>query len=266
VERVPNLAILSFSVVIFFILALETFQLDHSYVIFNYLWPSQSFLLKAVLFIIRFLYLLPLGYFIYIAIVGVVLCVAFQLFIASHGFYHLNVWCDFCVTMSRKKNFSISQILVLLSKSKLPSFGQLIKIHTQAKIMETIANKAYFYFLPSLLLFGGLLLVFANYGTIKMQNIIPMPFFLIMPMLSIVITNVVMYLFPAASEVHQTSCDFLRKMKIMLFSHKYWVRKVNAERPFRFNFGSLFIAKKSTQTRFMLCVFDTTIDSLLIDI
>jgi len=53
------------------------------------------------------------------------------------------------------------------------------------------------------------------------------------------------------------SLEFLRKFHLIKAHHKYWVRRVVAERPVRFSFGALFTAKKSTQTTFLGTIFES---------
>jgi len=261
---IPQFGLICFCVLLCFNLFIISFGMDPSNVILNYWFPSQSLGLKLFLFLVRYFYILVPAYFLFSAIVGVLLAVCIQLYIAFQTFFHLYAWVNYCTALSEQLNHSIILVIISLRKSNLPSILTLLRIHTHCMLTETIANKAYFYFLPSLLFLGGLLLVFANYATVRMQTVIPMPYYMAMPMLSIIITVVILCLFPAAVEVHLNSTKFLKKMDTLVATHKYFSKLVKAQRPFRFNFGSLFMAKKSTQTRFLLCVFDTTIDAILL--
>jgi len=45
----------------------------------------------------------------------------------------------------------------------------------------------------------------------------------------------------------------------------YFAKSLKAQKPFRFAFGSLFIAKKFTKRTFMRSVFDRILECLLLD-
>jgi len=240
---------------------LVSYDMDHIKIIFSYIYSQPGFAFKLFFFCIRMIIIMSPVYLLATVIIDLLGFVILELFIASEVFFHLNCWINFYFNAKLKHCLKAIRII---GKKTFPNFKLLVSIHAQVKVMEGLANQAYFYFLPSLLLFGGYLLVVTNYATIRMHNVIPMPFFLAMPALSVVVTIIIVVLFPAASDVHEKSCEFLKKFHLIKFHHKYWVRRLKAERSFRFTFGPLFMAKKSTQTTFLVCIFDATINTLLL--
>jgi len=261
---IPQFELFAYCVLLLLVLFVIFFEMDHFNVILNRWFPHQNLGLRLLFFLVRYLYILGPGYLLFTAMFGVVLAMGIQLYIAFQIFFHLQAWADYNRALSLRRNQSLRSLMICLNNSNLPSILTLLRIHTHCMLTETIANKAYFYFLPCLLFLGGLLLVFANYATVRMQTVIPMPYYMAMPMMSILITVILMCLFPAGVEVHLNSTKFLKKTDSLVATHKYFSKLVKAQRPFRINFGALFIAKKSTQTRFLLCVFDTTIDAMLL--
>jgi len=238
-----------------------SYEMDYTKIIFSYMDSQPRFAIKLLFFCIRMIIIMSPVYLLATVIFDLLGFVILELFIASQVFFHLNCWINFYVNAKLKHCL---RAITIIGKKTFPSLKSLMSIHTQAKIMESVANKAYYYLLPSLLLFGGSLLVVTNYATIRMHNVIPPPFFLAMPALSVVVTIIIVLLFPAASDVHEKSVEFLKKFHLIEFHHKYWVRRLKAERSFRFNLGPLFMAKKSTQTTFLVCIFDATINTLLL--
>jgi len=211
----------------------------------------------------RFILFLFPAYLLFISIISLIVFDTVGLFITSDLFYHLSAWIKFYLRM-RKTRFPFYGELVIKGRKHFPTSKVLLSLHTQSRILERGSNIANFYTLPSFLLVGGIILVASNFASIKMVHVIPMPWYLAMPFFSITLSIIIQILFPWASKIHEQSWEFLRNFHLLHSYHKYWARKVRAERPFRFTFGSFFIAKKSTQMTFMVCIFDVTIDALLL--
>jgi len=97
-----------------------------------------------------------------------------------------------------------------------------------------------------------------------MQNTMGMPYCLAMSVLSLMIATVILVLFPGSALVHEESETILRTLQNMVYLDRYWSRRIKAEQAVRINIGALFIVKKSTQNTFFVCIFDRTIETLLI--
>jgi len=171
-----------------------------------------------------------------------------------HGFYHFNACMDRFAQLTTHNSARRSHVTVSL----------LNNLHFQARLIERVCDESYFYFLPFLLFFGGSIFVSTSFGTIRLHDVIPMPFYLGLPCLSVTVFTVVLAMFPAATAVHDQSCRLLRHMTAQVSPNGYLARQVKSQRPFRFSFGSLFIAKNSTKTTFMQVVFDRIVDCLLL--
>jgi len=113
--------------------------------------------------------------------------------------------------------------------------------------MEKIADDAYFYFLPFLLLFGGSILIATTFATIRLYDAFPKPYYYGLPFLSVAVLVVILALFSAASSVYDESCRVMGKMRPVVKRKGYFAKRLKAQKPFRFAFGSLFIAMKSTK-------------------
>jgi len=139
-----------------------------------------------------------------------------------------------------------------------------MNVHSCVKILETICNQVYWLFLPQSLLLGGLMLVFASYGTIRMHSVIPMPYYFGFPILALLIILVVLSLFPPCSKIHENSKVFLGIMRTLYAGSKVNVRKCKSQRSLRLVVYGMFFIRKSTQTTFYRVVFDFTINLFLL--
>jgi len=99
-----------------------------------------------------------------------------------------------------------------------------------------------------------------------MYDSIPMPFFLTLPSLSCVLIVLLQATFPLAASVFENSNESLLLLKSLKLvgTDKIWIRRIKAMRPPRFNFGSLFYAKRSTKTTYFKCWLNDTINALMI--
>jgi hypothetical protein len=144
------------------------------------------------------------------------------------------------------------------------TIGSIVMIHRQVRGVLDLVNDSCIYLIPSLLLFGQIILVLTNYATIKMHDSIPMPFYLVMPFLSVFVIAIIATLFPAASDVHEGSLEFLRSVHLIVGRSKYWRKVWRAEQPLRFNVGPFFIIKRSTKTTFFYQCIDFTVTALML--
>jgi hypothetical protein len=160
---------------------------------------------------------------------------------------------------------STSNLLIVKQKKwrmwLLPS--QSMKIHKEIDILVKMSCEAYYILLPFLLLFGMMILVVCNVGTIKLHDRVPLLVYLAMPVCSLCVTIGILALFPPAVRIHENSKEFLHSAKLLMMG-KYWRRVVKAQRSIRIIFGPLFHAKKSTKATFMAGVIDYTVDFLMI--
>jgi hypothetical protein len=147
-----------------------------------------------------------------------------------------------------------------LRKISIPS---IFKMHIRIRKLLESANEAFYYLFPSLLLFGVIIFVLSNYATIKMHNTIPMPFYLVMPSMSIFAAIMISILFPNASDVHESSVEFLRSVNLIVGRSKYWRKVWRAEKPLGITAGPLFFAKRSTKTTYFSQCIDFTITGLM---
>jgi hypothetical protein len=144
------------------------------------------------------------------------------------------------------------------------SMRSIFKMHIRCRKLLDSANEAFYYLFPSLLLFGVIIFVLSNYATIKMHNTIPMPFYLVMPSMSIFTVIMISVLFPNASDVHESSVEFLRSVNLIVGRSKYWRKVWRAEKPLAITAGPFFFAKRSTKTTFFYQCIDFTITGLMI--
>jgi len=126
------------------------------------------------------------------------------------------------------------------------------------------ANEVFYYEVPSLIVLGSTVSIFANYATITMHSSIPMPYDLMMPVVSAVSVVGLSVLFPPASEMHEDSKCFLAQAKTLAARKKHMLRVVKAQRSFRFNFGCLFTIKMSTYITFLKFIVEWTINAILV--
>jgi len=254
----------SFSAALLLVAMTVYFNLDYGFVILNYLLPEQNFIMRLFLVPIRGFYFVLSAYLLFTIILGVILIVVHELLTCTHVMSVFNTRTDYYISVFQRKRYQLSNCRSLIYYRLQNDCNVLINLHTQCKLAETICNQTYFYFLPACLLFGGLILVSANYATIRMFKVIEMPVYLGMPILSLLVIVIIQLLFPHASNIFETSCELIQKLRLLMYANKFWSRRCKAERPLQFNFGSLFMAKKSTQMSFMLCLFDRTIDVLML--
>jgi hypothetical protein len=163
----------------------------------------------------------------------------------------------------------------LLSHSQLEIKGKIklvllerkvLSIQRQSRLITEMANRTYYFFLPSAVLLGELILVITSYATIRMRPFIPMPFYLSIPLLCVCDVVFGIVFFPKASNVYDSSVGFLNSIRFVLgrrsnnkYSRKVWI----AEKPLCIRFGPLFFAKRSTKTTFFQSCMDFTVNALL---
>jgi hypothetical protein len=143
------------------------------------------------------------------------------------------------------------------------SMFEIFSIHRQVRIIMLTVNEAAHILFPVLLFIGESILVVSSYASIRMQDRIPMPFYLILPSLAFFVFLLIMILFPGASDVYEDSLAFLEAMRLVPGRNRYWRKAWKAERAIGISMGGLFVAKQSTKSTFLVQCIDATIDALL---
>jgi len=203
-----------------------------------------------LLLVLRVIHTLSVFYIGFAIIIGTIIMSVFLLFMISCFFFHLKLWAAFISRMSEWH--------------RIPTRPRLISLHAEMKLLEIISNEVGYVMFPFMLLCGLGIIVAANYATIRMHSIIPMPYYLSMPLGSLICVALVMVLMPPASDIHETSRGFLKQLVFLCSKNRYLLRKVKCQQAFRFNVGSMFAIKKATLTAFVSCVIELTVNSILL--
>jgi hypothetical protein len=213
---------------------------------------EDFFLLKFVLFLVRYFLFQLAFYGIWLPYGCLYLLLVIGIKVFSDVSSLLLKWTE--VRLNNKSS----------GKRRNVTIGSIVMIHRQVRGVLDLINESCIYLIPSLLLFGQIILVLTNYATIKMHDSIPMPFYLVMPFLSVFVIAIIATLFPAASDVHEGSLEFLRSVHLIVGRSKYWRKVWRAEQPLRFNVGPFFIIKRSTKTTFFYQCIDFTVTALML--
>jgi hypothetical protein len=239
---------------------------------FSFILPQFNYpFLNLISFLLRLFPLLLTGYVTWLPYGCVYLVLVVSIKIVSDSSDALLKWTE----LKLNKNVQFVNIKKLTNKRKkiLPkpsdnrrnvTISRILMIKRQCRAVTELINESCYALFPSLLFFGQSVLVLSNYATIKMHDRIPMPFYLVMPFLSVFIVVLISVLFPAASDVHEGSLEFLRSVHLIVGRSKYWRKVWRAERPLRFNVGGLFRAKRSTKTTFFYQCIDFTVTALML--
>jgi len=133
------------------------------------------------------------------------------------------------------------------------------------RLFLPLLDDAFYVIFSFLLFFGDIIFVSCNYATIKLYDSIPMPFFLTLPGLSCVLIIWLQATFPLAASVFENSKESLLLLKSVKIvgTDRVLIRTIRAVRPPRFNFGSMFYAKRSTKTTYFECWLNDTINALI---
>jgi len=255
------------SVLVLFCSLVILLQLDFLNYFLLYIIPGE-FLLRNI-----FVTFLRAGYFYWICkIVFVSMIVLLELCIIGGYvffcmFYSLRHWSQkstlnsflsafFKVDAAKKMNTTDALRFTLYVK--------LLHVHSCIKIIEIVANEVIWLLLPQLLLLGGMLVIFSNYGMIRMSNVVPMPFYLGFPLLSCLTCCILFFLLPIACNINEHSSDFLCKMKPMVYKNKYLYRKIVAQQSCRLSVARMFHLKKSSLATICMVLFDYTTNLLLL--
>jgi len=163
-----------------------------------------------------------------------------------------------------KKNQTKVSLHALKKQARV--IPEVLLIMKLTRLILPLVDEGLFLILPFLLVFGEVILVSCNYATIKMYDSIPMPFFISVPCLSGFVVVMVQVLFPPAAmffENSKESLALLQSLKIVA-TDKICIRTIKATRPPRFNFGSMFYAKRSTKTTYFESCLNDTINAVLV--
>jgi len=137
-----------------------------------------------LLIILRCAYVFVKVYLFYEILVGTLIITIFELYVTSCSMFQLKNWSLFyiknpCIIRSSPTRRNTNKI------DPLPSLEKLI--HTQLKILEATANEVFYYAVPTLIGLGSTIAIFANCATITMHSTIPMPYDLMMPVVSAIL-------------------------------------------------------------------------------
>jgi hypothetical protein len=250
--------------------AIIPFALVATLVIFNCdpLWlilpETEIFAIHSILWILRLSAFSLAAYGGWLNLATIFMVLILELKIYKETVNCLIKWAMNQYNVLVKKNAAKVHVFkIQQSKNRIPILKVLV-IQRQSRILFQITNEAYHIFYPFLLLNGLIILVLSNFATIKMQDRIPMPFYLVMPFLSLFVVLIIMTLFPAASNIYEDSTQFLRLMRYVVGKDKYWRKVWRAERAVKIQIGGFFFAKRSTKTTFLCLCIDFTINTLLI--
>jgi len=167
---------------------------------------------------------------------------------------------------NRKKEKNRLKVCYNQYKKQMRIIREVLFIIKLTRLMLPLVNEALYLILPFLLLFGEVILVSCNYITIKMNDSIPILFSMSVACLSGFVLVMVQVLFPAAAnffENSKKSLALLKSLKIVA-TDKAWIRSIKATQPPRFNFGSMFYAKRSTKATYFECCLNHTINAILL--
>jgi hypothetical protein len=146
----------------------------------------------------------------------------------------------------------------------LTTMYRILAIQRQVRILMLEFNEAFYFLFPVIFLTGEWILVVCNYATIGMHETIPMPFYLVMPGVSVFVVMIIMFLFPTASDIYESSSEFLRAVRLIAGRNKYWRKIWRAEKPVKLSIGGICFAKRSTKTTYLVHCVDSTVDALLL--
>jgi len=227
---------------------------------------SRNNLLILAIKCLPFYYISHLGWF---GIFSVLLIILIQLhygcFVINKG---LQLVKDLSQNLIQATNCKRKRVDVSydLYKKQVAVIREVLYTIKLMRLILPLVDEALFIILPFLLLFGEMIFVSCNYATIKMYDSIPMPFFLTVPTLSFLFVVIVQALFPPAASVFENSTKSLLLLKSLKIvgTDKSWIRVIRATRPPRFNFGSMFHAKRSTKTTYFECCFNHTINAIIL--
>ncbi|OXA47395.1 hypothetical protein Fcan01_18015 [Folsomia candida] len=87
----------------------------------------------------------------------------------------------------------------------------IIRFYRQVQIWNEYGNEVLFYFVvPPLIFFGLGIFILANYGTIRLHDVLPFSVYFILPLENLVGGAFILIVLPAAGNVYETGKDFMR--------------------------------------------------------
>jgi len=207
------------------------------------------------------------GILIYYGVIGIVIWAVITICLLhfTHEVLHyLNIYADeylrrfsqICFRKIEKSSLKFAR--AWLAKRNLStvvssaSKHHCLSYHRQFRLLFTVANKAYCYIAPNVGMFGVVLIILTNYSSIRYYGVIPMPFYLVLPLYSLAIFIIMCLIFPVASGVHKDSKD------------KYFLRKLYSEKPTSIDCGQFLRFKRSTEKALFLFIIEYTANSLIL--
>jgi len=255
------------SVIILFCSLIIALQLDFLHYFLFYIIPGENTARNIFVTILR------TGYFYWICKIVFVSMIVLVEFCILAGyvffcvFYSLRHWSQKSTLNSFLYAFFKVDATKRISTTDALRFTLYVKLlhtHSCVKIIEIMTNQVLWLLMPQLLLLGGMLVIFSNYGTIRMNNVVPMPFYLGFPLLSLLSCSILFFLLPMACNINEHSRDFLCKMKPMVYKNKYLHRKILAQQSCRLTVARMFHLNKSSLATICMVLFDYTTNLLLL--
>jgi len=145
----------------------------------------------------------------------------------------------------------------------------LFKVLKNTTILINVVTEGVSNFLPFGIILAEVLLVALNVASVKIYDYapgLPIPFYLVCPLLAINLAVHILALFPPAANVYEYSIqlvNILKGMK-MFAKSKYLGRKFYSENLPKFKIGTFFYVKRSTKTTFLWCCITDTLNCLLL--
>jgi len=222
---------------------------------------KRSLIVLTCSFLLRVFHTLSVSYLGLVVIMGTVMITLFLSYIISDAFFQLNNWVSLHLKVIKIKTDVNDKVL---SVCKIPTRLKLVNIHSELQLFDTLANKVGFLMVPFLLLCAFGCIVSVNYATIRMHSVIPMPYFLLMPLAGGSLSLGLFIFLPAISGVNESSQQFLKQMSVLCCNNKCLLRRVKALRAFRFTIGPICMFKRSTITTIWTCLIEYTINAILL--
>lgn len=148
-----------------------------------------------------------------------------------------------------------------LLDSRQTFIWNLIKIKVIYASISGIVESA----IAFLMTFGVIVSVISNVCSLKLYSVIPLAFYVWIPVISVVTIIIIVNLIPAAVNIHESSKKGISLKKKDAGS--YWKRKLGAQRPFVLCTGVLdyrfFEMKQSTKLVYYFALLENTVNVLI---
>jgi len=147
--------------------------------------------------------------------------------------------------------------------SEIRSIKECIKSYVKLQLIVVSTNEIHSTFAPSLIAFGGFLMVLCNYACVKMFGDVILFFILAFMGISLCCIILTATMLPLAEGLFESSRLFLSNTGTVVGKHGSLSRQVGSLRPCRIQVCPLFHAKRSTKSTYFDICFQYTINALL---